>query len=140
MRFAAAHAAAKAVAHARVADRLAASPSRLRTVARARTQAAEAFLGERAAQTHLLHQVTGNPFRPVSVDAAYVTATVLPLAQAAYDERVLPSGELDPARLAILADALEEAGCTERTILNPLRGPGPHCRGFWVLDALLGKG
>jgi hypothetical protein len=47
------------------------------------------------------------------------------LAQAAYDERSLPSGHLGPNRLAILADALEEAGCTDQTILDHLRGPGP---------------
>ncbi|WP_406697444.1 hypothetical protein V5E97_01170 [Singulisphaera sp. Ch08] len=43
-------------------------------------------------------------------------------------------------RLPILADALETAGCTESAILNHLRGPGPHHRGCWVLDLLLGWG
>jgi hypothetical protein len=42
---------------------------------------------------------------------AHRTAGLLALAQAAYDERELPSGHLDQARLAVLADALEEAGC-----------------------------
>jgi hypothetical protein len=40
---------------------------------------------------------------------------------------------------AILADALEEAGCTDAAILSHLRGPGPHVRGCWVVDLLLGK-
>ena len=42
-------------------------------------------------------------------------------------------------RLPILADALEEAGCTDAAILGHLRGPGPHVRGCWVIDLLLGK-
>jgi hypothetical protein len=65
--------------------------------------------------------------------------TVVRLAQAAYEERQLPSGHLDNARLAVLADALEEAGCDNADILTHLRGPGPHVRGCWALDRLLGK-
>jgi hypothetical protein len=46
-------------------------------------------------------------------------------------------GLLDPDRLPILADALEEAGCDNADILGHLRGPGPHWRGCWPLDLLL---
>jgi hypothetical protein len=42
-------------------------------------------------------------------------------------------------RLPVLADALEEAGCTNADILDHLRGPGPHARGCWAVDLLLGK-
>jgi hypothetical protein len=42
-------------------------------------------------------------------------------------------------RLPILADALEEAGSTDLAILDHCRGPGPHFRGCWVVDLLLGK-
>jgi hypothetical protein len=42
-------------------------------------------------------------------------------------------------RLPVLADALEEAGCTISDILDHCRGPGPHVRGCWVVDLLLGK-
>ena len=42
-------------------------------------------------------------------------------------------------RMPILADALEEAGCTDEAILNHLRSPGPHVRGCWALDLVLGK-
>jgi hypothetical protein len=42
------------------------------------------------------------------------------------------------ADLPILADALEEAGCTSADILGHLRGPGPHGRGCQVLDRILG--
>jgi hypothetical protein len=42
-------------------------------------------------------------------------------------------------RLPILADALEEAGCTDAYLLAHLRGPGPHVRGCWAVDLVLGK-
>ena len=54
--------------------------------------------------------------------------------------RSLPAGTLDPARLAVLADALEDAGCTDAGLLGHLRGPGPHVRGCWAVDLLIGKG
>src|SRR5262249_31778719 len=53
----------------------------------------------------------GKPIRTPNIGPTWQTATVLALAQAAYDNRILPAGTLEPARLAILADALEEAGC-----------------------------
>jgi hypothetical protein len=56
-----------------------------------------------------------------------------------YDARDLPSGHLDAHRLAVLADALTDAGCTDQNILAHCRGPGPHVRGCWVIDLLLGK-
>ncbi len=57
----------------------------------------------------------------------------------AYDERGLPAGILDPTRLAMLADALEDAGCTDAALPGHLRGPGPHVRGCRAVDPLLGK-
>ena len=51
----------------------------------------------------------------------------------------MPAGTLDPHRLAVLADALEEAGCTDPDILGHLRDPGPHYRGCHVLDLILGR-
>jgi hypothetical protein len=94
---------------------------------------------ERKYQVRLMRELFGNPFRPVSLEPAWRTPAVVALAQAAYNERAFPSGHLDPDRLAILADALEGAGCTDADILNHCRGPGPHVRGCWVLDLLLGK-
>jgi hypothetical protein len=94
------------------------------------------FLREQAA---LLQDIFGNPFRPVTLSPAWLTRQVVTLAQAAYDERELPAGTLGSAHLAVLADALEEAGCTGKTILDHLRGPGSHVRGCWALDAVLGK-
>jgi hypothetical protein len=61
------------------------------------------------------------------------------LATAAYELRSFPSGEIDPARLAVLADALEDAGCQDAELLGHLRSPGPHVRGCFALDAILGR-
>jgi len=94
----------------------------------------------RAELARLLRCVFGPlPFRGVPRQPSWLTPEVLTLAQAAYQERILPSGELDPARLAILADALEEAGCANPDILSHLRGAGPHVRGCWAVDLILGK-
>ena len=43
------------------------------------------------------------------------------------------------ADLPILADALEEAGCTERELLSHCREPGNHGGGCWVVALLLDK-
>jgi hypothetical protein len=83
------------------------------------------------------------PFRPRDMASSVRTwngGTVLRLAEAAYAERQLPAGTLDPGRLAVLADALEEAGVTDAELLGHLRGPGPHVRGCWALDLLLDRG
>jgi hypothetical protein len=83
----------------------------------------------------LLREVVGNPFRRVSVAAAWLAwndGIVPKLAQGAYDERAFD-------RLPVLADALEEAGYTDANLLGHLRGPGPHVRGCWALDLILGK-
>jgi hypothetical protein len=90
-------------------------------------------------QCTMLRGIFGNPFRPISSNPSWLTPTVLGLAEAAYDNRNLPAGTLDNSRLAVLADALEDAGCDNADILNHLRQPGEHVRGCWLLDLLLGK-
>jgi hypothetical protein len=92
---------------------------------------------ENAAQATLARDLFGKPFRLVPFGTPNRTPTVVSLAQAAYDERHLPSGELDLHRLAVLADALEEAGAPGE-LLAHLRGPGPHVRGCHVVDLCLG--
>ena len=97
---------------------------------------------EGAAQCVLLWDIFGNPFRPITINPAWLTrndGTVVRLAQSAYEERQLPAGLLDNARLVVLAAALEEAGCDNAEILSHCRGPGPHVRGCWAVDAIFGK-
>jgi hypothetical protein len=97
---------------------------------------------ELKAQANLGLCILGNPFRPIAIFSAILVwndCTIPKLAQAAYEERHLLAGTLDNGRLAILADALEESGCTSEEILGHLRGPGPHVRGCWPLDLCLGK-
>jgi hypothetical protein len=91
------------------------------------------------AQVALLRDVCGDPFRRSALDPACLPTTVSALAQAAYENRFQPSGHLYPSRLGVLSDALEEAGCTDEAVLSHLRSPGPHVRGCWVLDLILGK-
>ncbi len=80
--------------------------------------------------------VFGNPFRPVTVDPGWVTPRVRALARAAYDEAAC---ELDTGRLAVLADAIAEAGGAAELVRH-LRVPELHVRGCWTVDALLGLG
>src|SRR5205807_298981 len=85
-------------------------------------------------QLMLLHDIIGNPFRPVRFDPSCLTyndGTVVKLARSIYDERAFD-------RLPILADALEEAGCQDGEILGHCRQPGMHVRGCWVVDCLTG--
>lgn len=85
-------------------------------------------------QAILLRDIFGNPFRPVTLDTAWLRSNdaVAKLAQAIYDNRRFQD-------LPVLADALEEAGCHDADILTHCRHPGPHVRGCWVIDLLLGK-
>jgi hypothetical protein len=87
---------------------------------------------EPIAQCQSLRCIFGNPFRPVAFDPAWRSEAAVALASAVYAERAFD-------RLPILADALEEAGCDHPDILAHCRGPGPHARGCWVVDLVLGK-
>ncbi len=102
-----------------------------------------AEVAEPAPLHELLRCVFGNPFRAMPpLDPAWLAwhdGLVRRLAESSYGDRELPSGHLDPDLLAVLADALEEAGCTRDDLLAHLRGPGPHVRGCWALDLLLEK-
>jgi hypothetical protein len=98
---------------------------------------------ERAAQAGLLRDLFGDLFRPATIDPSWFEwngRAVPEMAEVVYDERSFPEGLLDKARLAVLADALEEAGCTEADLLGHLRGPGAHTRGCWAVDVILGRG
>jgi hypothetical protein len=81
---------------------------------------------------HSLRCIFGNPFRSIIRIAGWLTSTVTGLAESIYEERAFD-------RLPILADALEDAGCTAEDILNHCRQPGVHVRGCWPLDLILRK-
>lgn len=90
---------------------------------------------EAARQAELVRCVLGNPFHPASFDPTWLAASdgaAQRIAQVIYDGRVFTD-------LPILADALEEAGCAEASILTHCRTPGLHARGCWVVDGVLGK-
>jgi hypothetical protein len=85
-----------------------------------------------AATAELLREVVGNPFRPVPFSPDWRTDTVIALAHQMYEAREFGA-------MPILADALQDAGCDSADILDHCRGPGPHVRGCWVVDLVLGK-
>jgi len=92
----------------------------------------EACEEENRAQIALLGCMIGDPFRCVSSEPTWFTPSVLAIAQAIYKERVFTD-------MPVLADALEDAGCTNSDFLNHCRQSGDHARGCWVLDCLLNK-
>ena len=92
------------------------------------TEAAELL-----AQAVLMRDIFGNPFRPSAIEQSWRLPGMVELAQAIYDDRAFD-------RMLILADAIEKAGCHDSAILAHCREPGPHVRGCWVLDLVLGKG
>src|SRR5205085_1066071 len=95
------------------------------------TPAGDAGAAERQAQLHLLRDVVGNPFRPVAPDRSWMPENAVVLARSMYETR-------DFAAMPLLADLLEEAGCPA-AVSEHCRGPGPHVRGCWVVDLLLGR-
>lgn len=117
----------------------------------------------------VIHDIFGNPFRPINFKPEWRTPDVARLAEASYERRG-PHKELDEVRLRVLSDALEDAGCDQPLLLDVLRlNPHVPCdvcwvygsfprvdsclvcgnsgsvgrvrryRGFWALDLVLGK-
>jgi len=80
----------------------------------------------------LIHEVIGNPFRPNTFSSDWRTDTAVTLAHSMYE-----SGDFSV--MPILADALQDAGCENEDVLNHCRSEGPHVRGCWVVDLVLGK-
>lgn len=90
---------------------------------------------ELAHRTEILREIAGNPLAEIHLDRALATwreGTIPKLAQACYDSN-------DFSGIGILGDALEEAGCSERAILEHVRCTQTHYRGCWVIDLILGK-
>jgi hypothetical protein len=84
---------------------------------------------ERKAQADLIRDLFGRPAPP---RRRWLTPAVLALARGIYEERAFD-------RLPVLADALEEAGCADERLLGHCRSPGPHARGCWAVDLVLGR-
>jgi hypothetical protein len=90
---------------------------------------------ETATHAAILRDIFGSPFHSLILDPSWLSwndGTIVKLARVIYDECAFE-------RLPILADALEESGCTNPEILNHCRQPGEHVRGCWVVDLILGK-
>jgi len=115
-------------------------------------------------EADLLRDVFGNVFRPVMLDRSWLTPTVVAIARRIYDDRafadmpvlhdaLVEAGCTDEAILAhcrgqercpecfdgpegarVYCEACDGSG---RKGWVPLRGP--HVRGCWVIDLLLGK-
>jgi len=84
-------------------------------------------------QNAILRDIVGNPFRSLSIAPALLAwnvGTIPKIATAIYDGRAFGD-------MPILADALEEAGCADETILSHCRQPRMHVRGCWLLDLVL---
>jgi hypothetical protein len=112
-------------------------------VARSVSEAVAARHGDYTAEFHdserelfpqlaLLHDIVGHPFRPETMDPNWLTSTVVAIAGRMYQGR-------DFSAMPILADALQDADCDNHIILDHCRGDGPHVRGCWVVDRILGK-
>jgi hypothetical protein len=99
-------------------------------------QAAAARHEEERIQAGLLRDLFGNPFRQPAAPAPAILAwndkTVTRIVQAIYQDR-------DFDRLPVLADALLEAGCDDEELLAHCRSKGPHARGCWAVDLLIGR-
>ena len=79
-----------------------------------------------------VHEIFGNPFRPIDF-APWRTGTAVTLARQMYESREFSA-------MPILADALQDAGCTNEDVLNHCRDANQvHVRGCWVVDGVLGK-
>jgi hypothetical protein len=87
---------------------------------------------ERTAQCDLLRDIFHGPRRAVYFRAHWRNNTITNLATA-----ISSGARLET--LPILADALEEAGCADTDILGHCRSEGPHVRGCWAVDLILGK-
>jgi hypothetical protein len=90
---------------------------------------------ERARQTATVRCVFGHIFHGDSIDPTRLRwhdGLLVSMARQMYDSS-------DFAGMPVLADALEDAGCTNQDILIHCRRAGEHVRGCWVVDLLLGK-
>jgi hypothetical protein len=83
-------------------------------------------------QAAILRCVAGNPFAEPEFDPAWRTSTVLALARTADADHTFEN-------YPVLADALQDAGCSDEAMLNHLRGDATHVRGCHVLGRILNR-
>ena len=89
--------------------------------------------GETNQQAHLLRDIFGNLFRPLSLDPSCLSDTTRSVAKAIYDE-----GRF--ADLSRLAKALKkDAGCANPDLREHCQWPIRHVRGCWAVDLVLGS-
>jgi len=82
--------------------------------------------------------IVGDPFDKCEpFRAEWRTRDVMAMAKAAEDD--YDHGMLACENLKVLADAAEEAGCTNETILQHLRKPGLHVYGCWAVESIMGR-
>lgn len=94
----------------------------------------QAYDEARATQAHIVRDIFPPPECETVIDPAWLSSTVVALARQ-MDE----SGDF--SLVPILADALEDAGCDDVTLLQCCRVPGGvHVRGNWAVDLVLGRG
>jgi hypothetical protein len=87
---------------------------------------------ERGVQATLLRCIYGNPFQSPEVDRGWLDGAGHVAKRLA--GTIAATDAFD--RLPELADALEEAGCTDDELLGHCREPGPHARGCWAVGVL----
>jgi hypothetical protein len=81
----------------------------------------------------LARSQTGNErLRVFTAKPEWRTTTVVSLARGIHSERAWD-------QMPILGDALQDAGCEDNDVLSHCRCRGPHARGCWVIDAILGR-
>jgi hypothetical protein len=87
---------------------------------------------ERAGQACLLRCIAGDPFRQPGAGRSHPSPEAVLVAEGIYNDRAFD-------RLPVLAEALQRGGCPDSDILAHCRGDGPHARGCWVVDLVLGR-
>ncbi|MDY3552008.1 hypothetical protein R5W24_001088 [Gemmata sp. JC717] len=92
-----------------------------------------AFSAAREHQAELVRDIFPPPQYARSFSPEWRTDTVTALARQM-------DGSGDFSAVPILADALQDAGCTDEVMLGRCRAPsGVHGRGNWVVDSVLGR-
>ncbi|MEX1231174.1 MAG: hypothetical protein WEB58_13090 [Planctomycetaceae bacterium] len=81
-------------------------------------------------QADLLRDVCGNPFRPMVLDAPWITPQSVDLAKAIRDDHAV-------ALYPKLADVLAAAGCHDADLLEHCMRATNHVEGCWALDVVL---